>query len=399
MRVCAWSFFKLLATSVTNLPVFEILQPLFILHLKIQKLVITCLGSFPYNYFLFSSLFSSAHTVVKIVRDLCLSTAKNPLSTLTFSAQSSPANKKQKVGTWFISLGRRKVLRSNPFALARIKHGGPPPEFPEHPVLFPVTPLSLPRSSFHLPSSSDARRGSAPWSVTADLLPAPTRESAHQPAPTNRRPRCCRWQRRPAPPPRLTVACGSRAGSAAFGRADWWCGTAGPGCSPPATVLPSAAEPVSPEPPPWTSRTVSRASGWSPRRAGGGVAAPGVCLRSQDGRVGFVLRARRPPARRGPSARNRPVWGPARPVAPARRPLPPETWEFRAGLGAGKGAPKAPRPPEWGPDSRPGLAPAAVRGNCPGASSSSVSGREESGASPASSRVRPTGRRPSSSVS
>lgn len=257
-------------------------------------------------------------------------------------------------------MGRRKVFQPDPFALARIKHGGPQPEFPEHPVRFPVTLVSLWRSFFHLPSSSAAPRGSAPRSVTADLLPAPTRGPAHQPASTNRRPRCAGWQRRPAPPLSLTVACGCRAGSAAFGRADWWCGTAGPGCSPPATAHPSAAEPVSPEPPPWTSRTVSRAFGWSPRRAGGRVAAPGVCLRSQDGRVGFVLRARRPPARRGPSARNRPVWGPAAPCrarpAPAAAgdlgvPCRPRCGEGRAqsttasGLGPRTRAPDSPRPP------------------------------------------------------
>lgn len=37
----------------------------------------------------------------------------------------------------------------------------------------------------------------------------------------------------------------------------------------------------------------------------------GVCLPSQDGRMGFVLPARRPPALRGPSAR---TWPPRRPA-------------------------------------------------------------------------------------
>ena len=184
------------------------------------------------------------------------------------------------------------------------------------------TQLSFPRPRpvagapffFHLPYPSSAPRGSAPGSVTADLLPAPTRGPAHQPAPANRRPRCDGWQRRPAPPPSLAVACGSWAGSAVLDRVDWLCVTAGHGCSPPVTAQPSAAEAVGPEPPPWTSRTVSAASGWSPRRREAGWPAPGVCLPSQDGRVGFVLRARRPPARRGPGARSRPLWGLARPI-------------------------------------------------------------------------------------
>ena len=368
----------------------------FILDLKIQKLVIACFGSFPQLFPILQSVLCSQSKNRLGLQRLHSKKSKN---TLTFSVQSSPANKKQKVGTWFISLGRREVFQLDPFALARIKHGGPQPEFPEHPVRFPVTLVSLRRSSFYLPSSSAAPRGSALGSATAGLLPAPTRGPAHQPAPANRRPRCGGWQRRPAPPLSLAVACGSRAGSAAVGREDGWCGTAGRGRSPPATAQPSVAEAVSPEPPPWTSKTVSGASGWSPRRAGGGVAAPGVCLRSQDGRVGFVLRARRPPARRGPSARNRPVWEPARLVAPARRPLPPGTWEFRAGLGEGKGAPRAPRPPVSGPGlalrTRPGRGAWKLPRRLPTPRSRA---RGAGGASPASRRVRLTGRRPSSSA-
>lgn len=120
--------------------------------------------------------------------------------------------------------------------------------------IFQNAPLAFPQPQpvfaalffFYLPSSSAAPRGSAPGSLTADRLPAPTRGPAHQPAPANRRPRCGGWQRRRAPPPNLAVACGSRAGSAAVGRADRSCGTAGLGRSPPAIAQPSAAEAVGP---------------------------------------------------------------------------------------------------------------------------------------------------------
>lgn len=63
---------------------------------------------------------------------------------------SSSANKKQKVGTWFISSGRRKVFQVDPFFLARIKHGGPQPYLPEHLARFRATPLRCRRSCFFL---------------------------------------------------------------------------------------------------------------------------------------------------------------------------------------------------------------------------------------------------------
>lgn len=82
-------------------------------------------------------------------------------------------------------------------------------------------------------------------------------------------------------------------------------------------------------------------------------------------------------------------------IPPARRPLSPGTWEFRAGLGGGgKDAPRARRPPDSGSE----LAPAPVQENYPDASNFPVSGKGASGASSTSARVRPTGQRPRSSV-
>ena len=132
----------------------------------------------------------------------------------TFSDQSLSANKKGKVGTWYISSGRGKVFQADPFALARIKHGGLQPDLPENPAFFPLSPANL------------------SGSFLTFLAPRRLREGQHLGA----RQRTCFPPPFEGPPtsPRQPVAgCAAAAGSAGRAR-------------PPASLWPAAPGPVAP---------------------------------------------------------------------------------------------------------------------------------------------------------
>jgi hypothetical protein len=237
-----------------------------------------------------------------------------------------------------------------PFALARFKHGGP--RFPsQHAAHFPV-PCQLFRASFtfHLLVTP----GSARASLRADLLPAPTREPAYQPSPANRRLRCGGWLRRPAPPPASLWPAVSRPVSLLLVVPT---GSAGPWVADACCWLPfrpALPRPVSPEPPPWTSRTVSAASGWAPRRTGGGVACAGGLFTISRWPCGLCSAGPRPPACPPRTWSPHPsefagLWEAGRPLAAASRPRPPSA--------SSPGLPTSARPPARRALLRPGPAP------------------------------------------
>lgn len=144
-----------------------------------------------------------------------------------------------------------------------------------------------------------------------------------------------------------------------------------------------------PQPPSWTSKTVSAASGWSPRRAGGGVACAGGLFTVSRWPCGLCSAGLEAAARRGPRTRPRPLWGAARREPGARPPpVPPGTREFVPASLRGRARPE--RDGLW---TRARTRPAPLRGNCPDASN--FPSRAEGRAGPPPPRVpAPPGRHP-----